>query len=98
MDIAEIDGFDWDGGNGEKNWLKHGVSPVECEEAFFNTPLLVAADVSHSQDEVRYFSLGRTNAGRLLFMAFTYRGSMIRVISARDMSRKERVVYAKASA
>jgi uncharacterized DUF497 family protein len=97
MDIEDIDGFDWDAGNSEKNWLKHGVSPAECEEAFFNRPLLVAADASHSQGEARDFALGRTDAGRELFIAFTYRGTKVRVISARDMSRNERVVYAKAN-
>lgn len=96
MNAGEIDSFDWDEGNTSKNWLKHQVTPSECEEAFFNKPLLVADDPSHSEREARYFALGRTNAGRLLFLAFTYRGTKIRVISARDMSRKERVIYAEA--
>ncbi|MGE5602254.1 MAG: BrnT family toxin [Nitrososphaerales archaeon] len=98
MRIEEIDGFDWDAGNSAKNWLKHGVAQVECEETFFNNPLLLATDASHSQGEERYFALGRTDAGRQLFIVFTHRGTKIRVISARDMSRRERAVYAKANA
>ena len=97
MDADELDGFDWDAGNSEKNWQKHGVSVGECEETFFNQPLLVAFDAAHSLGEARHFALGRTNQGRLLFIAFTYRGTKIRVISARDMSRKERMIYAKAN-
>lgn len=96
MNIEGIEGFDWDAGNRDKNWLKHGVSNVESEEVFFNQPLLLAADATHSEGEVRHFALGRTNEGRLLFVGFTYRGTLIRVITARDMSRKERVIYAEA--
>lgn len=59
----------------------------------FNQPLIAAPDVAHSQEEPRFFSLGQTDAGRLLFLVFTLRGTLIRVISARDMSRKERKVY-----
>jgi uncharacterized DUF497 family protein len=96
MNTDDIDGFDWDAGNSQKNWLKHRVSHVECEEIFFNEPLLVAADAAHSQGEARHFALGRTNDGRLLFVGFTYRGKKIRVITARNMSRRERTIYAKA--
>lgn len=91
--IADIDGFDWDAGNIDKNWHKHGVSNGECEEPFFNQPLLVTEDVIHSQLEPRLYALGRTNAGRRLFMVFTIRAGKIRIISARDMSRKERKAY-----
>lgn len=86
-------GFDWDEGNSEKNWIKHRVSRGEAEEVFFNQPLLVADDEAHSLNESRYYALGRTNAHRLLFVVFTIRGSLIRVISARNMTRREREVY-----
>ena len=95
MDFRDIDGFEWDAENSRKNGLKHSVSNGESEEVFFNRPLLVAADAAHSQGEPRHFALGRTNEGRLLFVGFTYRGTKLRVISARDMSRKERVIYAQ---
>ena len=98
MDWLEtITGFDWDDGNQDKNWLKHRVSNRECEELFFNLPLIVANDKQHSQLERRFFALGKTNAGRRLFIAFTIRDKLIRVISARDMSRRERETYAKAN-
>jgi uncharacterized protein len=90
-----VDGFDWDEGNIEKNWLKHHVAPRECEELFFNLPLVIADDKEHSQTEQRHYALGQTDTGRHLFIAFTIRRGKIRVISARDMSRKEREIYAQ---
>lgn len=93
LDLSSVDGFDWDDNNRIKNWVNHQVSPTECEEAFFNLPLALAHDARHSQDEIRYFLLGQTNAGRRLFIAFTLRDNSIRVVSARDMSRKERQTY-----
>lgn len=86
-------GFEWDQGNREKNKHTHGVSVGECEEVFFNIPLLLLEDQKHSQTEQRYFVLGTTNNFRHLFIAFTVRRGYIRVISARDMSKKERIVY-----
>lgn len=97
LDINGIDGFDWDEGNRDKNWLKHLVSNRESEELFFNRPFIIAADVKHSVLEERYYALGQTNEGRLLFVSFTVRMNKIRVISARDMSQKERVRYAQAN-
>lgn len=97
LDINSIDGFDWDEGNRDKNWLKHLVSNSESEELFFNLPLIIAADIKHSELEERYFALGQTSNGRLLFVSFTIRMNKIRVISARDMSQKERERYAQAN-
>ena len=87
--------FDWDAGNRGKN-VRHGVSEDECEEIFFNLPLLLGLDAAHSQEEERYYVLGRTNGGRRLFIAFTMRGAHIRFISARAMTRKERRAYDEA--
>ena len=87
--------FDWDDGNADKNWEKHGVRASECEEVFFNQPLLVHDDARHSKEEPRYLVLGRTHAGRRLFVVFTQRDERIRVISARDMSQRERRSYAE---
>ena len=95
--LTNVTGFDWDEGNRDKNWITHQVSAAECEEVFFNIPLLLMPDTAHSQVEVRYYVLGQTDAQRHLFIAFTVRNDKIRVISARDMSRKERVIYAKAN-
>jgi len=91
-------GFEWDEGNAAKIRERHGVLWWECEQAFFLQPFLVAEDGKHSQKETRYFCLGRTEAGRLLFMVFTIRGERIRVISARPMSRRERRAYESAKA
>lgn len=95
--LYQIDGFDWDSGNRDKNWLKHRVASGECEEVFFNLPMLLQADPAHSQSERRSFVLGQTNAGRYLFIVFTIRNDKIRVISARDLSQKERVIYEQAN-
>jgi uncharacterized DUF497 family protein len=97
LEIDSIEGFDWDEGNIDKNWIKHQVSNSECEEVFFNLPLLLADDTKHSQDEKRYYVLGQTNAKRLLFIAFTVRENKIRVISARNMNSKEERAYVKAN-
>ena len=86
-------GFDWDEGNLLKNWEKHQVSTSECEEVFFNQPLVVSPDEDHSEEEIRFFALGRTNSARELFVVFTFRGELIRVISARDMTEPEREAY-----
>lgn len=88
-DLARCIGFDWDAGNKGKNWGKHKVSDTEAEEVFFNDPLVARTDIVHSQSEPRYFVLGQTNKGRRLFIALTIRGKLIRVISARDMKRRE---------
>jgi uncharacterized DUF497 family protein len=95
VDLDGLAGFEWDEGNRTKNWDKHQVTMSECEEAFFNLPLLLADDSDHSQQEKRFYILGQTNLQRKLFISFTIRKNMIRVISARDMSRKERQVYGK---
>lgn len=91
--LANVEGFEWDKGNISKSWEKHKVSPVECEEIFFNSPLIVQDDGSHSAEESRYYALGKTDGNRLLFVVFTIRKRRIRIISARDMSRKERQAY-----
>jgi uncharacterized DUF497 family protein len=82
-------GFQWDDGNATKNWNKHDVSQAECEQVFFNQPLIVRRDRRHPEVESRYYALCRTDAERLLFVCFTVREDLIRVISARDMSPSE---------
>jgi len=91
--VARCEGFEWDAANGAKIWERHQVVPSECEEVFFNRPLVVGEDQKHSAAEERLYALGQTDAVRLLFVVFTVRGRLIRVISARNMSRKERKVY-----
>jgi uncharacterized DUF497 family protein len=91
--IPEYEGFDWSGGNAEKNWAGHHVTPLEAEQVFFDLPLITGTDSAHSEKERRFYALGRTDEGRRLFIVFTLRGRRLRVISARDMSRRERKVY-----
>ena len=92
----QLDGFDWDSGNIEKNWIRHRVSAAECEQIFFNQPLIIIDDDKHSRREKRWHAFGRTDAERFLFIVFGVRGRKLRIISARDMSRKERRLYHEA--
>lgn len=95
-ELALCTGFDWDAGNATKNWELHRVTRGECEQPFFNRPILVTVDEKHSPEESRYAALGQTSAGRRLSIVFAIRGTLVRVISARDMSRRERKVYERA--
>ena len=93
--FPEIEGFQWDEGNASKNWTRHRVSQTEAEQVFLNRPLVSAA--VPFAGEARQFAFGRTDGGRLLTVVFTTRGSRLRVISVRPMSRRERRRYGKAS-
>ncbi|MBI4458802.1 MAG: BrnT family toxin [Acidobacteria bacterium] len=94
--FRDIDGFQWDEGNSQKNWRRHGVTQTEAEQVFMNRPLIVGDNTKHSTREQRYFALGHTDSGRELMVVFTLRGSLLRVISARPMSQRERRAYAEA--
>ena len=94
-ELLACTGFQWDEGNVEKSWLRHKVLWTECEEVCFNQPLLVVKDDRHSGAEPGYYALGKTNAQRLLFVVFTIRGDRVRIISAREMSRRERKEYGR---
>ena len=91
--FAEVTGFQWDAGNSDKNWRRHRVTQVEAEQAFFNRPVIVADDEAHSEEEARFFLLGFSDSGRRLSIVFTIRGAFARVISARNMTRRERNHY-----
>jgi len=92
-EILICTGFQWDDGNSEKNWISHQVAKSECEQIFFNQPLVIGNDEKHSKIEKRYYVLGQTDSDRQLYIVCTVRQNLIRVISARDMSKKEREVY-----
>ena len=96
--LSKITGFNWDEGNTRKN-EKHGVSMAEAEQVFFNAPLILLEDAKHSSAEPRFHALGQTDDDRLLHITFTLRdaGEKIRVISARDMHRKEKAIDEKAT-
>jgi uncharacterized protein len=91
--LESCTGFDWDDDNAIKNWERHRVAPEEAEDVFFRAPLVIRSDVRHSNQEKRYYALGQTTAGRNLFVAFTIRRQLVRVISARDMNRNEKDIY-----
>ena len=95
FESKELEGFEWDSANKDKNWKKRHVSTQESEEVFFNKPLLIALDQKHSKNEKRYQVLGKTNKGRFLFISCTLRDNKIRIISVRNQSRKERGEYEK---
>ncbi|MGH7614587.1 MAG: BrnT family toxin [Gemmatimonadales bacterium] len=93
--LARCTGFEWDAGNAPKLLARHNVEPGECEQAFFRHPFVVAFDEQHSRTKLRWQALGRTLAERKLYLVFTVRGALIRVIAARDMNQKERRRYAE---
>jgi len=94
-DLSQAIGFDWDEGNTRKSLDKHNVSRLEAEQVFLDPRLLIFVDQKHSAAETRYHSYGGTAAGRLLQVSFTLRqnATLVRVISARSMSRRERSRY-----
>lgn len=94
--LAGATGFDWNVSNASKVRARHDVDPGECEQVFFSEPFVVAIDVAHFTTERRWQALGRTLAGRHVFLVFTMQDTLIRVISARNMNRKERRAYAEA--
>jgi len=85
--------FDWDSGNSEKNFIKHKVTIQEAEEVFVNEPLVVIEDLVHSKNERRFCAFGKTQSRRKLFLSFTIRNNKIRIISIRDMDKKEKNRY-----
>ena len=91
--LLKCTGFEWDKHNSEKIKKKHDVTPVECEQVFFNVPVIAADDEKHSETENRFYVLGQTDSGRMLFLVFTVRKDKLRVISARDINKKERRLY-----
>lgn len=92
-EFDSFEGFDWDSGNTDKNWVRHQVTQGESEQVFFNEPIIVEKDDKHSLQENRWYLLGATDSGRLLFVVFTERENKIRIISARDINKKERNYY-----
>ena len=88
--------FEWDDGNRDKNWIKHGISNTDAEACFFDRHKRLAKDKKHtSRREARYILLGQTQQGHVLFIAFTIREQKVRIISARDATLKEWKLYEK---
>lgn len=99
ISLDRVEGFEWDAGKAEKSSVKHSVEQREAEQVFFNDPLLLLEDATHSRAERRIHAFGKSNAGRLLHISFTLRRgeTLIRVISARPMNRKEQFRYEQES-
>lgn len=93
--FKDVEGFEWDEGNKEKNWKKHGITNKETEEVFLDSRLIAGKDEKHSTIEPRYQLYGRSRSSRYLAVVFTFRSKKIRIISARLMNRKERKKYDK---
>ncbi len=89
----QFSGFRWDGGNIDKNLIRHNVENWECEQIFFNRPLIVLDDLGHSESEKRWVAFGKTDNDRFLVVFYTKRKTLIRIISARDMTKRERIFY-----
>ncbi len=91
--LDKVTGFEWDGGNKKKNLVKHEVNSEECEEVFFDYKKKAQKDVLPSRSEERYILMGQTRKERLLYISFTIRKDKVRIISARDINKKERKLY-----
>ncbi len=89
--------FEWDENKAEQNLKKHGVSFEEASTIFGDPLERTIHDPLHSEAEDRFISLGQSERRRLLVVVFTERGDKIRIISAREATRRERKDYEKGS-
>ena len=85
--------FTWDENKAGANQQKHGVSFEEAATVFSDSLAVIMDDVEHSEGEVREAIIGHSKMDRLLIASFTARGSIIRLISARVVTRNERKDY-----
>ena len=85
--------FEWDDAKAESDERKHGVPFTEAETIFADPLSLTGYDPAHSDDEDRYITMGMSAEGRLLIVSHTDRGDKVRLISAREASRRERRDY-----
>lgn len=90
---TSVIGFEWDKGNLDKSYKKHGITPSEAEEIFLDEHALEVVDVKHSDKEIRQVAIGKTSEKIMLFVVFTIRKVNIRIISARRAGRKEIIIY-----
>lgn len=95
VDLGKITRFEWDEGNIDKSYEKHGITPKEAEEVFLDEHITIEKDIKHDQKEERFIAIGKTFEGKMLFVVFTLRNNKIRVISGRIVNKKERRVYEK---
>ncbi len=93
VDLKKITGFEWDQGNIDKSYQKHGITPNEAEEVFLDEDILLLEDIKHSKQEERFKAIGKITKGKMLLLVFTIRRNRIRIISARVANKKERRLY-----
>ncbi len=93
VEISEPVEFDWDEWNITKNLKKHRVVQDEMEQIFTDPGKRIFRDIFHSRKEDRYIIIGMTDKHRVLYGVFTLRKKRVRIISARDLNRKERNLY-----
>lgn len=93
LDLSKITGFEWDKGNVDKSYRKHGITPNEGEEVFLDENILLSEDIEHSKQEERFEAIGKIVKGDILFLVFTVRKDKIRIISARKANKIERRRY-----
>ncbi|MDL1975035.1 MAG: BrnT family toxin [Deltaproteobacteria bacterium] len=85
--------FEWNPNKAKKNIEKHGVSFDEAATVFFDPLSMTYDDPDHSYDENRYIIIGLSDLGRLLFVSHAETDNIIKIISARQLTRKERKQY-----
>lgn len=85
--------FEWDPRKAKKNLSKHGVSFKEASSAFYDALSTAGKDPDHSTDESRWVLFGESRARRLLVVSYVERGDAIRIISAREITPREREIY-----
>ena len=93
IDLSKITGFEWDKGNIDKSYQKHGITPNEAEQVFTDEDVQEEKDIKHQEKEKRYIAIGKNATDKILFIVFTMRKNKIRVISARIANQKERRLY-----
>lgn len=93
IDLSKITGFEWDKGNLDKSYKKHGITHKEAEELFLDENVFLVEDIKHSQKEERFIAIGNTNQKGFLFSGFRVRNNKIRIVSARKANKKERRRY-----
>ena len=85
--------FDWDGDKAEANLSKHGISFDEAKTVFDDPLYIDFYDPDYSDEEHRYIIIGESQQHRLLIVSYTERDHKIRLISAREVTKREREDY-----
>ena len=93
INLSKITGFEWDQGNIDKSYHKHGVTPKEAEESFLDENVFLQEDIKHSEKEERFITISKISKNKMLFSIFTIRNKKIRIISTRTANKKERRLY-----